>query len=140
MRLEKKDPQPSPASYKPQKKQRIVGSSLVHSPKGTFALESQWKADQTPGFKYENVDMDKLRGKARVAKILTQTKEDIRFRKLVKVDGPDPGSYQVAESFYNTQEKKQKAAMQGKGASFIDIAIKAKKHVPPPGNYQEKNP
>lgn len=88
---------------------------------------------QTPGHVYEGANLDKLKDRARVAKILTQTKEDIRFQKLKKVDGPDPGSYNTLDSFVKTKASPTMSAFKGKGKGFIEQQIQSKKNVPSPG-------
>lgn len=133
MNKEKKNPSPSPGSYNPKKKERQLGGAIVKSDIGGFIDDAKWQSSQTPGHTYNAVEMDKVRGKARIAKILTQTKEDIRFQKLVKKDGPDPGSYEPLDAFTRSKANKTSSFMFGKGPSYLDVAVKSKNHIPPPG-------
>jgi hypothetical protein len=56
-----------------------------------------------PGYTHTNVNMDKLKLRSSAAKIYKEiNKPDIRFRKLEKVDGPSPGSYEPNDAFIKT--------------------------------------
>jgi len=70
-RIEKKDPRPDPGTYNPKIKHRILGSGEIKSNRSGFIENSEWVGMQTPGHVYSGVDLDKVKERARVAKILT---------------------------------------------------------------------
>jgi hypothetical protein len=81
-RKEKKDPRPAPTSYSTLTKERVVGGKILSDERTGAFEEAKFKSQQTPGFNYQSVNLDRIKGRTVAAKILTQQKEDIRYKKL----------------------------------------------------------
>ena len=104
---------------------------------------SRYVAMQTPSANYDFNKFNKLtRPKIFECKIVPDNKAHINKYKIIKSKNPDSGTYENLSSFRKTQthgyENKVFMSKCPK-TSFLDGAVRAKRHSLGPGHYAVKN-
>jgi hypothetical protein len=116
----------------------VHGTYGQKSDRITFIEEARAQGFSTPGHQFTNYKEERVKLRSTAARIYKELKKiDPRFAKLVKVDGPAPGSYQVDTAFSKTQTcNTSQSIPKNVKPSFIDITLHEKKHVPGIGQYE----
>ena len=121
---------------------KIQNFAKVNTTKDGLTDEIVFLAMQSPGSKY-NLKLSERLVKPRTiyGRIQPENPDRKSTDKIKKSSDPDMGTYNMPESYRNTQlsgiEKNSFKMDKGKGATFTDIVQKNSKWVPGVGHYKE---